>query len=44
MTSTQWTQEFFIGEAFKGQNPQKTLVTHLINEMNEIIQKFPQTQ
>ena len=33
ITSTQWTQEFFIGETFKGQKPQKTLVAHLVNEM-----------
>ena len=33
ITSAQWTQEFFTGETFKGQKPQKALVAHLINEM-----------
>ena len=34
---------FFTDETFKGQKPQKTLVTHLVNEMTEIIQNVPQT-
>ena len=33
ITSTQWTQVFFTRETFKGQNPQKALVAHLVNEM-----------
>ena len=33
----------FTGKTFKGQKPQKALVTHLVNEMTEILQKVPQT-
>ena len=32
ITSAQWTQEFFTGETFKGQKPQKALVAHLVND------------
>ena len=33
----------FTREIVKGQKPQKALVTHLVHEMTEILQKVPQT-
>ena len=36
-------KSFFTGETFKGQKPQKALVTHFVNEMTKILQKAPQT-
>ena len=45
ITSAQWTHEFFTGETFKGQKTQKSLVTHLVNEMTKkFFKKFLKPQ
>ena len=34
---------FLLRKPLKDKTPQKTLVTHLVNEMTKILQKTPQT-